>query len=265
MADLGELTKPVAEAAREIAKPVYDDLAHPAASAVGKALGMVANVLNMLLAPLERWQLASAAKTEEFQRSLAKKYEQIPEDKRKEPDLKIVYQIADKLKYSLDDDELREMFENLLIASMTKGKTVHPLFVDVVDKMTPEDARLFSKIGGCIQVLLINAYAHDPQKRSRKCSFVAVLRDDYVEWDMFPLDSFMDAVKLELLGLLKIKEMDKGSGKNFFPYNVIEELKTSCLEKTTNRMFPVARKAYTYLLEPTPLGRELARALGLFS
>ena len=73
----------------------------------------------------------------------------MPSNLQQEPDLKIVYQIADKLKYNLDDEELREMFENLLISSMTKGKTVHPIFVDIVDKISVEDARFFKTIVEC--------------------------------------------------------------------------------------------------------------------
>ena len=143
---LDNFAKPISDTTKELIKPIYDDVAHPSASAVGKALGTVTNCLNMLLAPLERAQLTSAAKTEAFRKSLEIKYQVIPEDRRQEPPLKIVYQIADKLKYNLDNDELRDLFENLLISSMTKGITIHPIFVDVIDKMMPEDARLFKFI-----------------------------------------------------------------------------------------------------------------------
>ena len=132
--------------AQDIAKPVYEDAVQPAARVTGKALSTVLNCFNMLLAPLERAQLSSAAKTEAFRKSLEKKYNLISPEDRREPELKVVYQIADRLKYNLDSDELREMFENLLISSMMKERSVHPLFADVVDKMTFEDARLFEFI-----------------------------------------------------------------------------------------------------------------------
>jgi hypothetical protein len=133
----------VVEIAKEVVKPAYEDVVQPAARASGKALGTVMNCFNMLLAPLERAQLASEAKTEAFRKSLENKFEKIPIEKRQEPDLKTVYQISDKLKYSIDNDEFRDMFENLLISSMTHGRTAHPLFVDVIDKMTSNDAQLF--------------------------------------------------------------------------------------------------------------------------
>ena len=131
------------KALTEISSKAYDDIAQPATRATGKALGTIFNCFNLLLAPLERAQLSSAAKTEAFRKSLEQKYDSIPTDELQEPDLKIVYQIADKLKYNLDNDELRELFENLLISSITNKKTVHPLFVDIVDKMTSEDALIF--------------------------------------------------------------------------------------------------------------------------
>jgi hypothetical protein len=137
---------PIVDATKEIVKPAYEDVIQPTAKATGKALGTVMNCFNMLLAPLERAQLSSVAKTEAFRKSLEKKYETIPEDSRQEPALKTVYQIADKLKYNLESDELREMFENLLSASMDKRKIVHPIFIDIVDKMTSEDAVLFNEM-----------------------------------------------------------------------------------------------------------------------
>ena len=140
---MGKAFEIVGGVAQDIAKPVYEDAVQPAARVTGKALSTVLNCFNMLLAPLERAQLSSAAKTEAFRKSLEIKYELIPPEERKEPELKVVYQIADKLKYNLDSDELREMFENLLISSMTRGRAVHPLFADIVDKMTVEDAVLF--------------------------------------------------------------------------------------------------------------------------
>ena len=128
--------------AETLAKPVYEDAAQPAARAVGKTLGTVLNCFNMLLSPLERAQIASSAKTEAFRKNLERKYESIPQEDRKEPDFKIVYQIMDKMKYNLESDELREKFENLLVSSMIKERTVHPLFVDILDKITANDARL---------------------------------------------------------------------------------------------------------------------------
>ena len=112
----------------------------------------------MLLAPLERAQLASAAKTKAFYKNLEEKYESIPPDKRQEPDLKIVHQISDKLKYSLDNEGIREMFENLLISSMTKGQTVLPAFVDAIDRMSTEDAGLFKFI--CLGDLVAKSHSN---------------------------------------------------------------------------------------------------------
>jgi len=82
--------------AQDIVKPVYEDAVQPAARVTGKALSTVLNCFNMLLAPLERAQLSSVAKTEAFRRSLEKKYNLISSEERREPDLKVIYQIADR-------------------------------------------------------------------------------------------------------------------------------------------------------------------------
>ena len=72
----------IVDAAKTLANPIYEDAVQPAMKASGKAVGTIVNCLNMLLAPLERAQLASAAKTEAFRKSLEEKYEQIPVDRR---------------------------------------------------------------------------------------------------------------------------------------------------------------------------------------
>jgi len=139
-----EKDNPLAETVvKEIVKPVYEDLFQPSTRELGKALGTVFGCLNEILAPLERRRLSTAAKNKAFLKDLEKEFELISPDKRQEPDLKIVWQIGEKLRYT-ESDELREMFRRLILSSMTKGKAVHPLFVDAVDKMTPEDARLFN-------------------------------------------------------------------------------------------------------------------------
>jgi len=143
---MSEELKPIIEVTKEIAKPAYEDGLQPVVKATGRALGTVMDVFNLILAPLERAQLASAAKTEAFRKSLREKYDKIPPEKRQEPDLKSVCQINDKLKYSINNDVLRGLFEDLLISSMTQGRIAHPLFIDVIDKMTTEDARLFRYI-----------------------------------------------------------------------------------------------------------------------
>jgi len=136
----------IAEATKELVKPVYDDGLKPGVKATGKALGTILDCFNMLLAPLERAQLASVAKTEAFKRSLEMKYDEVPHEMKKEPDLKTVYQIADKLKYNLDNDTLRDMFENLLISSMMKKSVVLPSYINAVDMMSAKEAHLFKSI-----------------------------------------------------------------------------------------------------------------------
>lgn len=92
------------------------------------------DTLNLLWGPLERNQLISPDKKEIFLRNFKEKYDKIPPEKLRMTDLKIVWKIMDKIKYNLDSDELREMFENLLVSGMTKGKDVHPLSLMLLTK-----------------------------------------------------------------------------------------------------------------------------------
>ena len=138
----GELAKVTSE----LSKEVYHDLAHPTMSAIGEALGTVFNVFNLILAPLRRIQIASDEKTEAFKKRLCEKYEEIPSEKHIEPPAKIIYRIADTIKYNLEEEVL-ELFENLIISSLTKGKKVHPIYIDLLDNMTALDAQVFNLFG----------------------------------------------------------------------------------------------------------------------
>jgi uncharacterized protein YciU (UPF0263 family) len=126
---------------------VYKDAVQPAAQAGGHALGTLMNAFNMLLAPLERAQLRSEAKTERLRQELAKGFEEIPEERRVEPPLEVIGPALESLKY-VEDETLQDMFAQLLIAAMDSERQhrAHRAFVKIIAELSPNDAQILKQI-----------------------------------------------------------------------------------------------------------------------
>ena len=75
---------------------------------------------------------------------LAEKLKHIPEDKIVEPEPYVAVPALQQLSYSLDSEELRELYANLLASSMNIDKKgeVHPAFVDIIKQLAPDEAKL---------------------------------------------------------------------------------------------------------------------------
>ena len=142
------MTNPLEKLNSETIGKVYDDLAHPALQETGNALGTVFGMLNVLVAPLERWRLESKAKTERFKQDLAERYNKIPQEKVVEPSLNIVARSLEAIKYNLDEEQIRDYFLNLLASSMNadKASAVHPSFVNKALELSAHDANIFNEL-----------------------------------------------------------------------------------------------------------------------
>lgn len=81
-----------------------------------------------------------------YKESIAQKIASIPDGNLQEPPLSVVGPALEASKYYIEEEILREMFANVISASMdkTKSSDVHHSFVEVITQLSPEDA-LFLK------------------------------------------------------------------------------------------------------------------------
>lgn len=144
-----DYTKVAADAIKEIAKDAYNDTAHPAAQNVGGAIGTLTGFFNhVVLFPLKKLNIEYEQKAIAWQHDMERKYNAIPEEKRVEPQLNIVGPTLESMKYNIMDDDLAEMFSNLLVSDMdntTQGLCT-PSFVKTIEQLTPNDAKAFRAI-----------------------------------------------------------------------------------------------------------------------
>ena len=80
-----------------------------------------------------------------FTKELEDKIEQIPDNKRLEPDLHTVCTALDNMRFCIEEPELRKMFSSLIANSINEDRAseVHPSYGEIIKQLTPFDAIVF--------------------------------------------------------------------------------------------------------------------------
>lgn len=140
----------VAKAAAEIIKavPVYEDTVQPVAKEVGKALKTLGGVINVALSPLAAMIYGFEVIKEELKSRLEARLAKVPPENIVTPPLQVVGPLLEKYKYVHDNEELSQMFVNLLANAMDKDEVqkAHPSFVNVISELSPDEAKLVRTI-----------------------------------------------------------------------------------------------------------------------
>lgn len=90
----------------------------------------------------EKRKLKYACDLKQFEQELYQGINQIPIEKKIEPKIQVIAPALENAKYCMEEQELRELFKNLIIASLNKDtfNLVHPSFADIIKQMSPLDA-----------------------------------------------------------------------------------------------------------------------------
>ena len=72
--------------------------------------------------------------------------ESINEAQRKMPDKRIFVPLIQQLSYSMDDGYIKNLYKNLLKASMDKTKNVHPSFITIINQLNADEIKLLNAI-----------------------------------------------------------------------------------------------------------------------
>lgn len=103
----------------------------------------------------EKRKIKYANDLEEFKQSLCNKVSSIPEENRTEANTQLVMPALENAKYCVEEKDIREMFANLIAASLDSElqSSVHPVFAEILKTLTPLDAK---------NLLLIEKHVHLP-------------------------------------------------------------------------------------------------------
>lgn len=102
---------------------------------------------NVVLYPVKKANLTFRYKLEAFEDDLKEKTKHIPPENLQIPPTMIAGPTLEALRYTYDEAELREMYENLLASAMDTrtANQALPSFVDAIKQMSPLDALILQK------------------------------------------------------------------------------------------------------------------------
>lgn len=126
----------------------YEDAIQPTTQESGEILALIPRTIKAALLPLRQWIAEREYKLAETEKLLAKKLEHVGEEKIVTPEAYVAVPAIQAISYSMDSEELRNLYANLLAKAMnsdTKDQ-VHPAFVEIIKQMSPLDAQIFEII-----------------------------------------------------------------------------------------------------------------------
>lgn len=164
---------------------------------------------NVVLYPVKKASLTFQYKLEAFEDDLKEKIKEIPAENLQVPPTMIVGPTLEALRYTYDEAELREMFENLLAASMDnrREKQAVPSYIEAIRQMTPLDAKVLELI-----VDRYNVVAKCVRFRGRNGAYFPSAMPYYFEENFVrlgdPFDISASFSNLIRLGLIKATEQE---------------------------------------------------------
>lgn len=88
--------------------------------------------------------------TEKYKTFIKQAINKTPSNKVKQPDPLIVCPLLDYVKYTFNESELSELFNNLLSSSINKDREniIHPSFVHIIKQLSGLDAQILKGLHG---------------------------------------------------------------------------------------------------------------------
>lgn len=132
----------------ETVPDIYSDGLKPATKESGKVLAIIPQTVNAMLLPLRKWNIEREYNFKETEKLLAQKLENVSPEKIVTPKSYVAVPAIQSISYSMDSEELRNLYANLLAKSMISDTqdSVHPSFVEIIKQMSPADAKIYKSI-----------------------------------------------------------------------------------------------------------------------
>ena len=125
---------------------LYDDGLQPAVQETGKILARIPQAINAAFSSLDIWIANKDYNVAETKVLLAKKLENVEPEKIVPPEPYVAVPAIQSICYSMNSEELRNMYANLLANSMNSDikDSVHPAFVEIIKQLSPFEAKLLN-------------------------------------------------------------------------------------------------------------------------
>ncbi len=144
----------------KVASELYDDGLKPMVQESGTTLALLPKAINAALVPLRKWIAEREYSLAETEKLLEIKLRNIDHNKIVTPEAYVAVPALQAISYSMDSDELRNMYANLLAKAMDVDEkdNVHPTFVELIKQMAPREAVIFDDIFKSPLTPLIDLY-----------------------------------------------------------------------------------------------------------
>lgn len=123
---------------------VYDDGLQPAVRETGKIVALIPETINAALAPLRKWIAYREYNVAETEKLLQSKLANVGSEHIVTPEPYVAVPALQAISYSMNSQDLRNLYANLLAKSMTDilKNRVHPAFVEIIRQLTPDEAKI---------------------------------------------------------------------------------------------------------------------------
>lgn len=150
-----ETGKGLLEQTKGVAVEVYKDLGRPIVKPIGEILSFLPRTLKLTLSGWEKWLINGEESLKLTAEAIAAKVQAIPQEKLVEPEPYVAIPAIQQISYCQNSEELRDMYANLLTASMSADTKwlVHPSFVDIIKQLTPDEAKYLKALPNQIIIL----------------------------------------------------------------------------------------------------------------
>lgn len=126
----------------------YEDALQPSVQEIGKFAARIPRAINAAFSGLDKWILNKEYNVDETKKLIAQKLENVDPEKIVTPDAYVAVPTIQAISYSMDSEELRNLYANLLAKAMNSDtkEQVHPSFVEIIKQLSPIDSLVFKTI-----------------------------------------------------------------------------------------------------------------------
>ncbi|WP_119318242.1 DUF4393 domain-containing protein [Companilactobacillus formosensis] len=211
-------------------KDLINDLGHPSATAIGKALG---GLFSGVLYYPTKLGIYTQYKLDEYQKKIATKLNEIPDENKDSSKLGLVMKEIEDSKYQLNSETLQEMFSELIKSTLDSksNQCVSPRYSSILSQLNPDDAKFLksmseSTMNNFPAVQFIFRSSNNPDIQQQSNIFVS---PNYEPFELIHNDSALNV--LSSLGIIEIifdRKLSMQKGINFYKNVVLSnEYKSS--------------------------------------
>lgn len=188
------------------APTLYEDALQPTVQEIGKFAARIPRAINAAFSGLDKWILNKEYAIDETKKLLVQKLENVNPEKIVEPEHYVAIPTIQAISYSINREELRNLYANLLAKAMNSDTKdmVHPSFIEIIKQLSPTDALVLNKIEINKPLLLATLKVEIYETNDSKEPTYSIYDENITDIDFSDYDSVLVSLdNLLRLGLIK--------------------------------------------------------------